>query len=471
MVTSVKVYGGHSSGDCSDATQQIDRGTCQKQGDSYTCGCVDPSAGTYFPTVDHQMSYIIQSDNTCEISAGEVEMMVEIPIAADQINEDGDLTPAAETALTASLASVYGVDPGMITIELVEVTTSRRLLEAGTKYEIRVTIKAADVNQVSAIKAVAEDTTAFSTQLVAELQAQPEFESISTADIVVGEITTAVDDPGATSFPTKVPTKYPTPSPTAQPTTYPTKAPTIHPCNDGSHGCDKSTGGICYPTTGNGWTCACANTHWCSAGCSQPHTGHTCIKVTATPTTYPTPSPTTYPTPSPTPTPTPSPTPAPTPSPTPAPTANCPVTCALEADSLDRRSHIHDKKWNQALTGQQGQRVKVTHNVYDINTMDTYKQHRCYRVDGECLCECIDSVSNVDGLGFFEDNAQHGSAPRDNAAYYMPDQGIHRGIPATQSEHNMNPTDVFNPQLETPAAEDDEYDMVKFWTQSAIRQP
>merc|ERR1719157_231400 len=215
--------------------------------------------------------------------------MVEIPIAADQINEDGDLTPAAETALTASLASVYGVDPGMITIELVEVTTSRRLLEAGTKYEIRVTIKAADVNQVSAIKAVGEDTTAFSTQLVAELQAQPEFESISTADIVVGEITTAVDDPGATSFPTK--------------------APTIHPCNDGSHGCDKSTGGICYPTTGNGWTCACANTHWCSAGCSQPHTGHTCIKVTATPTTYPTPSPTTYPTPSPTPTPTPSPTP------------------------------------------------------------------------------------------------------------------------------------------------------------------
>jgi len=35
----------------------------------------------------------------------------------------------------------------------------------------------------------------------------------------------------------------------------------------------------------------------------------------------------------------------------------------------------------------------------------------------------------------------------------------------------MNPTDVFNPQLETPASEDDEMDMVNFWTQNAVRQP
>jgi len=280
------------------------------------------------------MSYIIQSDNTCEISAGEVEMMVEIPLAADQITATGDLTPAAETALTASLASVYGVDPGMITVELVEVTTSRRLLGAGTKYEIRVTIKAADVNQVVAIKAVAEDSTAFSTQLVAELQTQPAFETISTADIVVGEVTTAVDDPSATSFPTKTPTKFPTPSPTAQPTTEPTTeptptptlAPTAHPCDDGSHGCETGAGGICYKSDSgsNGWTCGCAQTHWCSKGCSAPHLSHTCTLITATPTTYPTPypttAPTTYPTPYPTTAPTTYPTPAPTTYPTPYPT-------------------------------------------------------------------------------------------------------------------------------------------------------
>merc|ERR1719162_2388728 len=34
-------------------------------------------------------------------------------------------------------------------------------------------------------------------------------------------------------------------APTPAPTPSPTKAPTLHPCNDGSHGCDTS-GGICY---------------------------------------------------------------------------------------------------------------------------------------------------------------------------------------------------------------------------------
>jgi hypothetical protein len=35
----------------------------------------------------------------------------------------------------------------------------------------------------------------------------------------------------------------PTTYPTAYPTATPTKAPTVHPCNDGSRGCDESAAG------------------------------------------------------------------------------------------------------------------------------------------------------------------------------------------------------------------------------------
>merc|ERR1719424_1618844 len=84
-------------------------------------------------------------------------------------------------------------------------------------------------------------------------------------------------------------------------TPFPTPFPTPHPCDDGSHGCEKNSAGICYKAGGNTWTCGCHNTHWCSRGCSAPHTAHQCTKVTPAPTPIPTPAPTPAPTPTPAP--------------------------------------------------------------------------------------------------------------------------------------------------------------------------
>jgi hypothetical protein len=102
---------------------------------------------------------------------------------------------------------------------------------------------------------------------------------------------TAFPTANPTAYPTANPTAYPTNSPTEVPASSPTPSPTPHPCDDGSHGCDKNAGGICYKGRDNSWTCGCYNTHWCSAGCAAPHVGHTCTLVTPSPTAYPTPKP------------------------------------------------------------------------------------------------------------------------------------------------------------------------------------
>jgi len=83
---------------------------------------------------------------------------------------------------------------------------------------------------------------------------------------------------------------YDTPRPTPEPTPVPTPAPTEHPCDDGSHGCDKGAGGICVKE-GNDYACKCAHAFKCTAGCGHSHQGHTCER-TAKPTPAPTPSPT-----------------------------------------------------------------------------------------------------------------------------------------------------------------------------------
>merc|ERR1719271_1367490 len=119
-------------------------------------------------------------------------------------------------------------------------------------------------------------------------------------------------------------TPLPTPSPTMEPTPPPTApAPTPHACDDGSHGCDKGEGGICYKVdegvNDEGWLCDCEQGYKCVDGCDAPHEGHTCEK-TAEPTPEPTPEPTAEPTPEPTAEPTPEPTAEPTPAPTTAPT-------------------------------------------------------------------------------------------------------------------------------------------------------
>ena len=76
--------------------------------------------------------------------------------------------------------------------------------------------------------------------------------------------------PEGLSTNTLEPTAAPTPAPTsAYPTPSPTQHPTAHPCDDGSHGCDTSSGaGICFETGESDWSCACAQGYYCTNGCS-----------------------------------------------------------------------------------------------------------------------------------------------------------------------------------------------------------
>jgi len=56
-----------------------------------------------------------------------------------------------------------------------------------------------------------------------------------------------------------------------------------HPCNDGSHGCDKSNGGVCYKDgnvqIGDDWKCGCEQGYTCTSGCEAPFTNHICTRV------------------------------------------------------------------------------------------------------------------------------------------------------------------------------------------------
>merc|ERR1711972_878870 len=63
-----------------------------------------------------------------------------------------------------------------------------------------------------------------------------------------------------------------------------TTTTTLHPCDDGSHGCDTGPGGVCVEGT-DGWECDCAAGYDCVAGCDSPHEGHTCSPTTTTTTT------------------------------------------------------------------------------------------------------------------------------------------------------------------------------------------
>merc|ERR1712070_1287051 len=107
-----------------------------------------------------------------------------------------------------------------------------------------------------------------------------------------------------TKNPTHQPTQYPTKFPTPEPTKFPTPFPTAHPCDDGSHGCDKGPGGECHKGEGNAWTCGCAANYYCTYGCTMPHVDHGCALITSAPTISPTAIPTSQPTAFPTPEPT-----------------------------------------------------------------------------------------------------------------------------------------------------------------------
>merc|ERR1711865_1209459 len=113
----------------------------------------------------------------------------------------------------------------------------------------------------------------FKKQLAKRLQKNAPWLAITADSIAVKDVKARVDAPGVTNFPSPAPTRAPTTEfPTAAPTPSPTKAPTLeyfHPCDDGSHGCDKGPGGICNTRgmtieerakdlTKNDWTCSCA---------------------------------------------------------------------------------------------------------------------------------------------------------------------------------------------------------------------
>jgi len=91
---------------------------------------------------------------------------------------------------------------------------------------------------------------------------------------------TAAPTPAPTGAPSPVPTAAPTAAPTAVPTATPTQQPTPHPCEDGSHGCDVTSGaGICYKRAGAAagdhlWDCACMDGYYCAGGCDDPYTAH-----------------------------------------------------------------------------------------------------------------------------------------------------------------------------------------------------
>jgi hypothetical protein len=67
------------------------------------------------------------------------------------------------------------------------------------------------------------------------------------------------------------------PCATPAPTNAPTNAPTVHPCDDGTHGCDPEHG-VCTPAGGNGWTCACKTGYECMKGCEANAVDHWCEK-------------------------------------------------------------------------------------------------------------------------------------------------------------------------------------------------
>jgi hypothetical protein len=146
--------------------------------------------------------------------------------------------------------------------------------------------------------------------------------------------------------------------------------------------------------------------------------------------------------------------------------------------------------------------------VYDINTKDTYKMHRCYRDGDQCLCECIDGDFE-NGLDFFDANSmtkfEKGIAGKFNAGNATNPQWQPwnrtksqikqfnettktwtlktQPVPMLQNEHGQswsdqsihygittNNTNVTNPQLLTQDEGDDNFDMVNFWTKRTPEQ-
>merc|ERR1740130_1622880 len=73
----------------------------------------------------------------------------------------------------------------------------------------------------------------------------------------------------------------------------------------------------------------------------------------------------------------------------------CPVRCEIEQfTSLSQRTkdQPNSRRYMDSLVhsqiDEQDFKIKVIHDVSDINTANSYKQHRCYKSGEACKCEC-----------------------------------------------------------------------------------
>jgi len=208
-VEQIQVHGGHSHGDCDNAAQTHSRGVCLKNANApngfYTCNCVNPSEGTYFPAVDHQMSYILDSNNQCEMSAPIQEVAVSVPgfsTAAPSEEETANMLanqPAPNVPETAAPtpAPTAGEDEKIILeeieVEVVKATFAIPItcLEvAGASVAARAMQGAAEAGVVAASGVSAENTV-----LMCETSRRLT-ESSSSADVWNAEI--SVPDGAAT---------------------------------------------------------------------------------------------------------------------------------------------------------------------------------------------------------------------------------------------------------------------------------
>jgi len=77
----------------------------------------------------------------------------------------------------------------------------------------------------------------------------------------------------------------------------------------------------------------------------------------------------------------------------PTPSAVCPVRCELkEIEGKRTKDQPNSRRYMDSLIhsqiDEQDFRIKVIHDVSDINTATSYKQHRCYKSGEKCKCEC-----------------------------------------------------------------------------------
>jgi len=153
-----------------------------------------------------------QLPTTSPTPAGAVTVVLSVPEWSEKL----------AAAYKTSLAIMYNVEESMITLAV-----NRRLVEGAEGVKLTVTIEVPDIATIEEITQRTADDEVFTQELVAELKKQDIV--VEPEALVVAEVESKVDAPGATQFPSKAPTTYPTAQPTETPTHQPTNEPTTQP--------------------------------------------------------------------------------------------------------------------------------------------------------------------------------------------------------------------------------------------------